>query len=100
MMDSFSYFMFQPMIHDLCTKTVIYAILSVGWCVSKEHVQPIGVARGGGGFPLTLSGPLTYVRRHTFNVLTAFLKKYIYFFPSVIPRQTTLSVLTCQYAMF
>ena len=31
--DPFSYFSFQPVLHDVVTKAVVCAVLSVGWCI-------------------------------------------------------------------
>ena len=31
--DPYSYFLFQPVLHDWCPKAVVCAIMSVGWCI-------------------------------------------------------------------
>ena len=63
MVNSLSYFSFQPVLHDWCNKGrgVYYHVY--GMMHMKEPLLQIGKSSpcGGSGFPLSLSGPLPYL---------------------------------------
>ena len=90
MMDPLSYFSFQPVLHDWCTKGSGVCNPLCGMVHIKEPLLLIGKSRpcGGSGFPLSLSewsfticlSP--YNRKQ--NVLSASLNKT---FPSFLPHK-------------
>ena len=66
MVDPLSYFSFQPVLHDWCNKGRGMCYPVCGMMHIKEPLLLIGKSSpcGGSGFPISLSGPLPYVRRH------------------------------------
>ena len=70
-----SYSSFQPELHDWCSKRRGRCYPGCGMVHIKDSLMLIGKRNpcsGGSGFPLSLqSGPLTYVRCHINNVLSA-----------------------------
>ena len=60
MVDPLSYFLFQPGV----TKVMVCAILSVGWCISKNpccYSERVAYVAASGFLFCYLSGPLPYV---------------------------------------
>ena len=64
--DPLSYFSFQPVLHDWCNKGRGMCYPVCGMAHIKEPLLLIGKSSpcGGSGFPLSLSGPLPYIRRN------------------------------------
>ena len=101
-MNPLSYFSFQPVFHDCCTKNHGMCYSVCGMVHIKEPLLPIGKSvlySGASGFPLSLSEwsftkcPTPYNSKY--NVLSASLNKTFHFFlPNSLHTHTYIHIQT------